>query len=103
MQQLHVLLSFSAIWKMRHSCTSPVLRRSLLCEFVLHPLLVFNLVSQAAELLLVGLPVVLQLLLQRLLEDGWKNIRDSPFKHVSFSFSGCRFRSPSCPRLHLVY
>lgn len=42
----------------------------LLCEFVQHPLLVFELISEAAELLLVSLPVVLQLLLQCFLEDG---------------------------------
>jgi len=42
---------------------------SSLCELVLHPLLVLHLVSEAVQLLLVRLPVALQLLLQRVLEE----------------------------------
>lgn len=39
-----------------------------LSELVQHPLFVFDLIPQAAELLLMSLPVVLQLLLQRFLK-----------------------------------
>lgn len=42
---------------------------SLLCQLVQHPLFVLDLVPEAAELLLMSIPVVLQLLLHCVLED----------------------------------
>lgn len=53
---------------------------SSLRQLIQHPLFVLDLVSEAAELLLMSLPVVLQLLLQCFLEETEteEHIRDAP-------------------------